>query len=100
NLYDDAGDKRLYEQVQALSEKRGSLFIPVRFVINTEEHLKRIVNPSRRERWKSIDPDSVYDIRPLLPITHPNLLTLDTSYLSPEESAINILNHIPSLCPS
>jgi len=99
NLYDDDGDKRLYEQVKKMAETRGSLFVPVRLLINQSEHLKRVINPSRRERWKSIDPQDVYDETPLLPIIHPHLLELDVSNLSANEAAKKITNHIKSLKP-
>ena len=97
NLYEDEGDKSLYEQVKKMAETRGSLFVPVRLLINQDEYLKRVINPKRRERWKSIDPQDVYDETPLLSIIHPNLLELDISNLSAEEAAKAIANHIKGL---
>ena len=97
NLYEDDGDKRLYEQAQDMADKRGSLFVPVRLLISEDEHLKRVTNPNRRERWKSIDPQDVYDKTPLLSIVHPHLLTLDVSQLSAEMAAKEIANHIKGL---
>jgi tRNA uridine 5-carbamoylmethylation protein Kti12 len=97
NLYEDEGDRDCYEQVQNMAETRGSLFIPVRLLIDQDEHLRRVVNPKRRERWKSIDPEDVYDETPLLSITHPNLLALNVSNLNSEDSAQAIMNHINEL---
>lgn len=97
NLYEDDGDSSLYAQVKKMAETRGSLFVPVRLLINQDEHLKRVTNPNRRERWKSIDPQDVYDKTPLLSIIHPNLLELDISNLSPEYAAQTIMNHIKIL---
>lgn len=94
NLYDDNGDKNLYEEVKKMSDARGSLFVPVKLLINQEEHLKRVTNPQRRERWKSIDPQDVYDKTPLLNFTHPHLLNLDVSDLNPETAATRIMDHI------
>jgi hypothetical protein len=59
NLYKDEGDRGLYEQVKAIAIKRGSIFIPVKLSISQEEHLRRITQPSRRQRLKSIDPSDV-----------------------------------------
>lgn len=87
----------MYEQVKKMAETRGSLFVPVRLLINQDEYLKRVINPKRRERWKSIDPQDVYDETPLLSIIHPNLLELDISNLSAEEAAKAIANHIKGL---
>lgn len=97
NLYDDVGDLKLYEQVEKMSQKRGSVFVPIRLIINENEHLSRITEPSRCERWKSIDPEDVYDKTPLLKILHPNLLELDVNILSPEEVAQKILIHVSKL---
>ena len=52
-LYEDAGDRHCYEQVKEMSEKRNSIFIPVKLLIEKTEHIKRITNPSRRDRLKS-----------------------------------------------
>jgi hypothetical protein len=97
NLYEDDGDRSLYEQVKKMAETRGSLFVPVRLLINQDEHLKRVINPTRRQRWKSIDPQDVYDETPLLSIAHPNLLELDVSNLSAEKAAKSIATHIKNL---
>lgn len=97
NLYEDDGDRSLYEQVKKMAETRGSLFVPVRFLINQDEHLKRVTNPKRRERWKSIDPQDVYDEATLLSIIHPHLLVLDVSNLSAGKVAKEIIDHIKGL---
>ena len=86
-LADTQEDRELYEQVQQIAEARRSLFIPVQIQINKEEHLKRLTRQERRERWKSIDPNHAEDNRPLISISHPNLLELDVSNLSSEDAA-------------
>lgn len=93
NLSDDEGDRNLYLQVKQIALKRDALFIPVRLTISEEEHLKRITQIERRKRWKSIDPNDVYDSTPLLEIKHPNLLTIDVSMISAKEAAEQILQH-------
>lgn len=97
NLYEDAGDKVCYAEVVYTAEARGSLFIPIRLLIDQDEHLRRVTNPSRRNRWKSIDPQDVYDETPLISISHTNLLELNVSNLSPENAAEAIMNHIKIL---
>lgn len=93
-LADTDEDRQLYNQVKQVAETRGSLFIPVQLQISTEEHLKRLTRPERRSRWKSIDPSDAEDNGPLISISHPNLLKLNISNLSPEDAAGSIMNHI------
>jgi hypothetical protein len=97
NLYEDAGDKVCYAEVVYMAEARGSIFVPVRLLIDQDEHLRRVVDPKRRDRWKSIDPQDVHDETPLLSISHPNLFSLNVSNLSPEDAAEAIMNHIKIL---
>ena len=87
NLYEDAGDKVRYAEVVYMAEARGSIFVPIRLLIDQDEHLRRVVNPNRRDRWKSIDPQDVYDETQLLALTHPNLFSLNVSNLSLEDAA-------------
>ncbi len=96
-LYEDKGDKELFNQVETMAEKRGSLFIPVMLLISEEENLKRITNPARKERWKSINPKHIYSETPLLKINHPNLLEIDVSNLSAYDAAIRILDYTKQL---
>ncbi len=97
NLYEDVGDKVCYEEVLHMAETRGSLFVPVRLLIDQDEHLRRVRNPSRRDRLKSIDPQYVYDETPLLAISHSNLLELNISKLSPAGAVNAIINHLNRL---
>lgn len=97
NLAENEGDRNLYNQVKVVAETRGSAFIPVRLIISEEEHLKRVTQPERRKRWKSIDPADVYDQTPLLKIKHPNYLELDVSELEAEEAVCKIMDHIKKI---
>lgn len=97
NLYEDNGDRQLFKQVKNIAAKRGSIFIPVRLLISQEEHLKRVTDPSRRERLKSLDPKEVHDETPLLNIKHQNVLELNVSNLTPSEAAERILEHISKI---
>lgn len=96
-LYEDEGDRKCYASVETMALKRGSLFMPVKLLIVEEEHLKRITEVSRRERWKSIDPAEVYSKEELIQVRHPNLLELEVTSLSPSEVAERILVHIKEL---
>lgn len=96
-LADTDEDRQLYEQVKQMAEKRGSLFIPVALEITKEEHLKRLTRQERRARWKSVDPSHAEDNDPLICISHPNLLELNVSKLSPEDAVDSIMNHIKIL---
>lgn len=91
NLYEDDEDRDLYNQVKDMAEARGSKFIPIRLVIAEEEHLKRLTQLDRGERWKSVDPEEVNDQTPLLNIEHQNYLKLDVSTLKAEGAAEFIL---------
>lgn len=97
NLFENEGDKKLYEQVEKMANLRDSIFIPVRLTANEKEHLKRVTQHERRLRWKSIDPQDVYDQTPLLTIIHPNFLELDISNLNPVSAAEQIFIHIKKL---
>ena len=99
NLYEDTGDKVCYAEEVYIAEARGSIFVPVRLLIDQDEHLRRVVNPNRRDRWKSIDPQDVHDETPLLWISHPNLFSLNVSNLNPEDVAKAIVNHIQTINP-
>lgn len=93
-LYENEGDRDCYLQVEAMALKRDSIFIPVKLLISEEENLRRIMEPSRRARWKSIDPQDVYQRKELLHVGHPHLLTLDVSALSAAQVVIEILEHV------
>lgn len=96
-LYENEGDRTCYENVKSMAEKRGSLFVPIKLFISEEEHLRRIIEPSRRDRWKSIDPKDVYPKEKLISIEDPNLLELDVADLSALHSAEKILLHVRNL---
>lgn len=97
-LYEESqGDRDLYNQVKDLAQKRGSLFIPVRLTLNQEEHLRRITNPSRKERFKTIDPQEMHHDKEILVIADTNALEIDVSFLSAAEVSALIVNHIKSV---
>lgn len=97
NLYESERDRRLYEQVEYMSDARGSLFVPIRLSITKEEHLKRVIQPERENRLKTVNPEIIHDSTLLLSIIHPHLLELEVSHLCPEDAAEAIIAHINRL---
>lgn len=96
-LAENEGDRLLYSEVESMALNRGSLFIPIKLLISKEKHLERITVLSRRDRWKTIDPEVIHDQVPLLSIIHPYYLKLNVSNLSPKSAAEQILIHIKKL---
>lgn len=96
-LFETEGDRQLFREVKNLAQKRGSIFVPVKLIISTEENIIRIQNKERRDRFKSIDKEDAYSKEQLINIQHPNLLELDVSNLSAEEVAKKILYHVQSI---
>jgi hypothetical protein len=99
-LSDSAKDVAWFHEVEDMASRRNATFVPVVLKISLDEHKKRIVSPDRVDRMKEIDPNgparyAAADnlIRPI----HPNLLTLDVSSISAEQSAQSILNHIKTI---
>jgi len=93
-LCETPGDREIYRQVQEVAEKRNSLFIPVKLTISVEERRKRITNPERRLRFKSINPSELDEDKSLIHIDHPHLLEINVTHLSPCDSAVHILHHV------
>ena len=93
-LNDDPGDRALFKQVKDLASQRSSLFVPVKLLISEEEHIKRIQQPERLLRYKSISVDDVYADYTLLQPEHPHLLEFDVSELTAQDAAHKVLAHV------
>lgn len=74
--------------------QRGSLFIPVKLLISEEENKKRISNPDRVLRYKSLQIEGNAE---LINITQSNLLEMDVSDLAATIAAKKILEHVNRL---
>ena len=96
-LFEAENDWRVYTQVKETAEKRGSLFVPVKLMISPEERKRRITNPERRHRYKSINPAEVHRKKDLIKIDHPGLLEIDVTNLNAVEAAKAILNFVESV---
>lgn len=94
------GDRAAYEQVKALAERRGNVFLPVMLRASDAAHAARVGSPERAERLKHTDVESAEAKRraeELLRITHPNRLDLDTTDLAPADAARTIIEHAERL---
>ncbi|MGX6960859.1 MAG: hypothetical protein ACIPMY_06655 [Rickettsia endosymbiont of Pentastiridius leporinus] len=83
-------DHKLFKQVENMALQRGSLFVPVKLLISEEENKKRVANPERALRYKSLKIEENIE---LINISHPNLLELDVSDPSAIAAVEKILQH-------
>jgi hypothetical protein len=93
-LFEDEGDRALFNRVEKMAHVRGSLFVPVKLLISTEENIKRITNQERLVRYKSIDVQDIKEQAHLITLSHPNALELEVTQLSASQAADAILSHI------
>jgi len=89
-LYDDDCGRKCFDQVKQMASKRGSLFVPVKLLISKEENIKRIQNPERLARYKSINIADAVSEASLINIS--NAFELDVTELSAIEAADEILH--------
>jgi len=77
-----------------------SIYVPVRLLCNKQQLMRRITEEDRKARLKETSPDNAeYNIenRRVFFTNHRNEITLETSDLSPSETAKNIIKHINDL---
>ncbi len=96
-LLDNPFHRRIYDEIMNAAKIRGSLFVPVRLSISSNERAKRIVQPDRGERFKITDAAEAYEPRKRLKVSHQNLLELDVTHLSADEAANKILQHVNTI---
>ena len=94
-LLEDEGDHKCYNQVKQTALKRNSLFVPVKLHISKEENARRIANPERALRYKSLSIDENHN-KPLISVQDPNTMELEVSNLSAVEAAKQIIEFIAS----
>ncbi len=91
-LQEEKCDHVIYNQVKNAAEARGSIFIPVKLIINDEsEHKERISNPQRKERFKKTTLPLDRIAKELIQIQHPNLQELDVTNLTPGQAVERLL---------
>jgi hypothetical protein len=91
---EDEAETALFEEMVAVAEVRRSRFVPVLLSCATEELVKRVPNPDRKERMKLVDPSEarrMNDEVPRFETDHPNALRLDVTNIPAAESARRIV---------
>jgi hypothetical protein len=99
-LTDDPVDRQWYEAALALARRRRSVFLPVELCCDEASHAERVGTPEREKNLKHTDVASALARRStvrLLPIDHPNFMTLDNSRVAPDEAASIIIDRVRSL---
>lgn len=94
---EDPDDRRFFDRVTSVAEKRGAHFIPVRLHCDRDEAKKRLITAERAERFKLTKPeilDHILKTKTLLSIEHSNLLDLDVTEKTVEQVTKTILDHI------
>lgn len=91
---EDEEDHRAIDEMVAIADARGSVFVPVLLHCETAELVRRIVSPDRRERMKLVDPVLGARLNGLPPfqLSHPNWLGLDVTSSTPDASAAAIVD--------
>jgi hypothetical protein len=93
-LTDDLVDRQWFERAIELARRRGATFLPVQLHCAEAEHARRIDTPDRAANLKHTDVTSGiarrHTVR-LLPVDHPNVMTIDTTHLPPSEAAQQII---------
>jgi hypothetical protein len=92
----DPAEEVVLEELRAVAEIRQSTFVPVLLSCATEEVVRRVVQPDRRQRMKLADPALARQLNELPPFTttHPNALELDVTRLPVEASAVRIVEWV------
>jgi hypothetical protein len=86
-----------FRDLETLAAARESVLVPIRLLCDVEEICRRIANPSRAARLKDLSPDNARRkaaAHTVLDPRHENTRTFDTTALSPEECADNILREV------
>ena len=79
-----------------MASEKGAIFIPVRLLVSLKENQKRIIQPDRKARLKTMKPHLPAEMaqnNTVLNTNHPHELTLDVSDISAKEAARIILAH-------
>jgi chloramphenicol phosphotransferase-like protein len=94
---DDPQDHEISQAILRTADRRRAVFVPVRLLCNETQLVRRVVSPERTARLKGMNPEAAartVRTRDVLKVNHANAMTLDTSDVSPQESARRILAHI------
>lgn len=89
------GAHRLFERAAKVAVVRGNSFVPVRLTCEVEELTRRIVSPGRHQRLKLVDAEAVRRLATTAEVLSPGIpaLTLDITYVPPDQAARAIIEH-------
>jgi len=99
-IHGDERSHRTFRQIADAAQRRGSLLVPVRLLCEAEELARRVAMPERRERLKSVNAEASRERSRMLQVLdpeHANMLDLDVTAMSAEESADAIYRHVQAL---
>ncbi len=95
-LVEEKDDQEWMDRVAAVAERRGSEYVPIQLICAREELLRRVAEPTRRDRRKITDPATLarlLDTTRLVMPAGPRALTLDVTQLSADAAAARIIAH-------
>jgi hypothetical protein len=94
--YAEPDDRALYDDIEAIMQRRGGELLPVFLRCSREEAARRVGNPDRVERRKLISADILmrdFDRYDFSPVPRADCLKLDTEEKSAEATARIIVGH-------
>ena len=93
-------DEARLDTVRQLAKKMKKPFIPILLHCSEGENTARLLNPERQNKGKLMDQQNLKNLIENYKIAHPeehrNALILDTTKLTPEETADRLARHIKS----
>jgi len=96
-LADNPYHQDYFERIQRAAKKRAATLTPIRLICKLDELLKRVQNNSRLAYFKTRDVELIkkrFAEEQVFFSKMPNELTLDVTHLTPEESAIKIMQWV------
>jgi hypothetical protein len=91
-LLESEYDHNIFNKVKAAAAKRNSIFIPIKLHITYEENTRRIKNPERAKRYKTLKIKPLNELQKLIQIEHENLIEIDISTLQADIVALRIID--------
>ena len=95
------GDRCVFDRVAQIATQRKSLFVPVRLLCDLDELCRRVQSPERTRKFKLTSVEitqTIFSDAQVLNISfHPHAMTLDVTYLTAQESAEKIIQHVRAL---
>ena len=96
-LINEKGDEKIFQQIINTAGRRKAKFVPIKLACKTNDLLQRVSNPDRKKHMKLTDAyklERIIDKYTPLAFMHKNMLKIDTSKSSPEESVQKIIDHV------